>query len=599
MAMRIRIPSAISTAFRADETLTSATGWSLNLAIFRIVFLVFGAMPLALDFLSWAHTILPGVAPGMWVPISFYRLLPINFLGNVVLGRVLAETDIVLIVFGIVGYQTRLSIALATLISSYGFGLPGNLGHMDHQHHVIWFMALLAAGPSGRRLSLDSLILAKRNAGRGQIDSSSGSVAALWTLRYTWLLMGLLYLGPGIAKLQSSLTDGWANPENLRMIMWKRWLQLYWYGPHSVRLVRADLLPAWILAVLGAGVIAFEIGFIFAVLSRKLRPCLALWGIAFHVSNTFVFRIWFGTLVAAYVALIDWAALWRFVSQHARPLLLLYDKGFGHCRRMIAFVTTFELFGPLEPATVFSSQPVRKRGPEVRDEMLNRGLYSASAGRHAAGYAADAWTAKKLAPFWRITAIPDAMQQAAKCRSGLVLVHALGVLLFACELGITSLMFSYDVERPLLAKLPHHRIVLGLIERLGERKPVWPFDLYPTFTPAVPPMVQVWEARWVLPSGREVRVSPRAYNNLFGSWNVTWNVTTLEMLRPARADQDEERSLKLAHLLWEHEEPSVKRRAMAVNIYRSDYKLQAPAGQFPAELAAQNRLYAFPLSPIK
>lgn len=533
MATRIRIPSAISCAFKSDEIFTTPRNWAFNLAIFRIVFLLFGAMPLALEFLRWTHTILPGVAPDMWILFSFYRFLPISLLGNVALGRALAVADIVLILFGIVGYRTRSSLALATLISLYEFGLAGTLGHMDHHHHVIWFMALLAAGPSGRLFSVDALILAKRNADRDEIESSFRGPAALWTLRYIWLLMGLVYLGPGIAKLQSSLTDSWASSVNLRTIMWQRWLQLYWYDPHWGKLVRADSLPAWVLTTLGAGVVAFEIGFIFAVSFRRLRPYLALWGMAFHISNALVLKIWFGTLAAAYVGLIDWTAVWRFVSRRARTSLpVFYDQGW------------------------------------VADP------------RHC-------------------SLPPKAIQRATKSRNESVLVHALGVLLFACQLGISSLMLAYNLEYAFLTKLPQHRILLRLVESLGERKPVWPFDLYPTFTPAVPPTVQVWEVRWVLPSGQEVRVSPRAYNNVFGTSNATWNVTTYEMLRTASAEQDEERSLNLAHLLWQREDPSIQRNVMAVNIYRSDYRLQAPAPQFPAELVAQTCLYAFPLSRIE
>ena len=325
-------------------------------------------------------------------------------------------------------------------------------------------------------------------------------------------------IGPGIAKLQSSLTDGWVSSVNLRMIMWRRWLQLYWYDPHWMKSVRADSLPAWVLTTLGASVVAFEIGFIFVVLFRRLRPYLALWGIAFHIGNALVLRIWFGSLAAAYVGLIDWTAVWRFVSRPRTPPFVSYDDGCGRCLRM---------------------------------------------------------------------------------RNESVLVHAIGVLLFACQLGISSLMFCYNLEYASLTKLPHHRILVRVVKGLGDAKPVWPFDLYPTFTPAVSPTLWVWEARWVLPSGHEVQVSPRAYNNLFGTWNATWSVTTYDILRKGSYEQDEERSLNLAHLLWQQEDPSIQRNVMAVNIYRSEYRLRAPAPQSPGELVAQIRLYAFPKSRIE
>lgn len=626
MAISNRIRAAIISALNADEILTSPRGWTANLAIFRIVFLSFVALRRALEFLSWTEKILPGFPRGMWVPVSFYQLLPIGLLGNAAVARVLAVADIVLIVFGIVGFCTRSSIGLATLISLYGFGLMENLGKVDHFQHVIWFMALLAAGPSGHFFSIDALRRAIKDAFQGNVELSFPSTAALWTLRYTWLMMGALYLGTGIAKLQSSLTNHWTGSVSLRNIIWTKWLELYWYDPHVGRLIRVDSLPAWVLAILAASVVAFEVGFIFAVFFRRVRPALGLWGLAFHVGNGFVLKIWFTTLMPVYVSLFDWTAMGRALSRRGRdPLLVFYNEGCGFCRRTVAILRSFDLFDAMKPVAGVSNDPVRGSYPQITDEMLASDLYAAAGGQIAAGYDAYVWIAKRLFLLWPIAAImrfppvaalgrkayrriadsrhchlvaPEATQQAA-IRPQFTLIHRLGPLLFACQLGITSFMLPYRLGYLYFPpNVSRFRTAFWLVNGIGKRQPVWPFDLYPTFTPATSSPVQVWEARWVTSSGREIRVSPNAYYGVFGNSGLTWKITSDEMLRVGDSEQDQARSLNLIRSLWQRELPDIQRNVTAVNIYRVEYKLQPPSDQFPAALVAQSILYTFSLAKI-
>ena len=146
--------------------------------------------------------------------------------------------------------------------------------------------------------------------------------------------------------------------------------------------------------------------------------------------------------------------------------------------------------------------------------------------------------------------------------------------------------------------VPRLRTAFWLINGIGKRQPVWPFDLYPTFTPATPSDVQVWEARWVTSGGREMRASPSAYYNVFGKSGLTWNVTSDAMLRKGDPEQDQARSLNLVRLLWQRELPDIQRNVAAVNVYRVEYRLQAPSDRFPAAFVAQSILYTFPLQEI-
>ena len=104
MTTLTRVRLAVTRALKADEVLNDARGWTINLAILRIVILSFGALPWAVLFLHWTEKILPGISREMWVPVSFYRLLPVGFVGNVAVAGGLAAADIVLIALGIVGF---------------------------------------------------------------------------------------------------------------------------------------------------------------------------------------------------------------------------------------------------------------------------------------------------------------------------------------------------------------------------------------------------------------------------------------------------------------------------------------------------------------
>ncbi len=300
--------------FKADEVRTDARGWAYNLALFRIAFLAVTALPIALDILSWTEQVLPGLPRDVWAPVSFYRYLSFDLLSSPRLAYWLAATDVMLIMLGLLGIFTRPSLALATVVSLYVFGLTQNQHKVAHHHEVIWFMALLAAGPSGRFLSVDSLWRAVRSDGRGAIEPARPGGTALATLRYVWILMGLLYLSAGVPKLHQALTAGWSTADNLRHLIWYTWFTARTYAPDVGSLWRVDALPSPVLMLAGIAVILFEVGFLALVLLRPLRPFVVMAGLAFHIGNGYALNIWFHHLTIAYVSLVDWTALGRSVS---------------------------------------------------------------------------------------------------------------------------------------------------------------------------------------------------------------------------------------------------------------------------------------------
>ena len=611
-------------ALRLDQFLNDFRGWTANLAIFRIIYLGFAVLPTDLRLLDWTERILPELRQGLWVPISFYRLLPFGLLSNVALAHALALANILLVVLGLIGFCTRSAIGLATLLSLYLFGLTENQGMVTHYHHIVWFMALLAVGPSGRFFSVDALRRAIRSADRGIVELSFPSRDALWTLRYVWVLMGLLYLGPGLAKAENAFTAGWAGVTNLQSILWRKWLEMSLYDPNFVMPMRVDRLPGWLLALAGAGVIAFEIGFVFAVLFRRLRPVLAVWGLAFHVGNGLFLSIFSPTLVPAYVCLLDWTAIGRRFWRRGRgPLLVFYDSGSRLCRRTVAILRSIDMFDTLKPVEGLSDVPRRELAPKISDEMLARDLYVADGGRAEAGYDAYARIAKRIGVLWPVALLmwlppvavlghkvyrrvanlrpyppaePNLLQEPVHTPAS-ALVHPIGLLLVGSQLFISLMMLLYSMREVHLQ--PASRAlapVRWLVNGIGWRAPTWPFDLYPTFTPVTPPEFDIWEARWVRTDGRELTVSPRAYGDLYANSNLTWNVLTAAAHDP-NPEHSRTRSLDLVRALWRTERPDVRESVTAVKVYRTRYRLE-PSHDVPGTFLRESLLYMFPVGIV-
>lgn len=71
----------------ADTLATDDRGWAFNLAVFRVVSLLGAALHVAWSVVRWTERILPALPPSAWQPVSFYALLPLDFLSNAELAR--------------------------------------------------------------------------------------------------------------------------------------------------------------------------------------------------------------------------------------------------------------------------------------------------------------------------------------------------------------------------------------------------------------------------------------------------------------------------------------------------------------------------------
>src|SRR4029079_5515874 len=99
--------------------------------------------------------------------------------------------------------------------------------------------------------------------------------------------------------------------------------------------------------------------------------------------------------------------------------------------------------------------------------------------------------------------------------------------------------------------------------RMASWRPEWPFDCYPTFAYPTPDLFEIWEARWVLPSG-EVRVRPEAYAAALGSSALLWNIVN-RAGQETDAARFRELSMGLTRSLWQKESSDIRATATGAN----------------------------------
>lgn len=195
----------------------------------------------------------------------------------------------------LLGWASRASMLAVTLSAGLLFSLSQRQGAVLHDMHLFWLTALLAASPCGEAWSLDAWGKAR----------PQPSVRFGMPLAFARLLLGLVYLFPGIHKLRVSGL-AWASAENVLGHMRAKWLE---HG--SVPFVRIDHAP--LLCTLGAAfVLAFELSFVvLALVSARTRKVALAMGLLFHASTQLFFFIPFVSLWACYVVLLDGALLER------------------------------------------------------------------------------------------------------------------------------------------------------------------------------------------------------------------------------------------------------------------------------------------------
>lgn len=238
-----------------------------------------------------------------------------------------------------VGFMTRAAAAIACVCATYLLGLPEIFGKIDHLgHHLIWFTAILAAAPSGDALSIDALRAAWRRADRGDTAPPPPSVAYALPLRFVWLLIGVIYLFPGVWKLHAG-TD-WFAGDNIKYLMYQ-----FWSEKGFLPAFRIDRYP-FLYRASGLGTVVFETSFVFCLFFPRLRLLALTAGVFFHWMTKIYLGIFFHSLLLCYAAFVNWSWLCSHLGSvfYRRDLLLTHDARDARNRRLVASLRLLDVF---------------------------------------------------------------------------------------------------------------------------------------------------------------------------------------------------------------------------------------------------------------
>jgi hypothetical protein len=273
-------------------------GSALNLACLRVLTCVLLLLTApTFQFVTTLPPTLPFPPPGFgWV----VRLTTTN---PVVVGSLWCAF-IVACVFGVLGLWSRASLCVAGLLSVYVLGLKYCFIKIDHDLiHLPYAALLLGSSRCGDVLSLDWWRRRGGGWARFRHDARAESTHHALPLRYLWLLIGLGYLFAGCWKVAFCGLD-WALSDNLRNTLWENWAYRNDFEP----LFRLDRYPL-LCRFAASATLVFELGFVFALPARRLRPWLCVLGIAFHLGIAVVMGLNFWPLMLYYPTLVDWGRL--------------------------------------------------------------------------------------------------------------------------------------------------------------------------------------------------------------------------------------------------------------------------------------------------
>ncbi|MBK7155860.1 MAG: HTTM domain-containing protein [Sandaracinaceae bacterium] len=266
------------------------SGSALDLAVFRVtVALVIAASSSAMVAVDWAALpVATRVAPlGVGFLLPHLPITPALVTG-------VRAVMYAACVTGALGLFSRASFALVTVSAAYVLLIPQLGGAVFHDHHLLWFAALLAASPCGDALAVD----AWRARRRGTPPPAGGPAHGL-ALRFAWLFVGLIYFFPAVHKPDAMGFD-WALSDNLRHQLWWKWAQ----DPTLLPRFRIDRMP-WLLHTLAGLTLLFELTFVGLVFVRRTRLLAVAAALAFHAGTHVLMGIDFSVLYACYTMFLS------------------------------------------------------------------------------------------------------------------------------------------------------------------------------------------------------------------------------------------------------------------------------------------------------
>jgi predicted DCC family thiol-disulfide oxidoreductase YuxK len=531
----------------------------LNLAIFRIVLFVVVFFSFSVHNIAWYGSIpqeLRFPPPGLYLVLQH---LPLN-------EDLAWYTSLLLVIFcltSIAGLFTRFSIIASLFLSLYVLGIPQFFGKVNHYHHLVWFMAILAVSPCADVLSIDAVRASWKRADRGITEPPEPSQAYALPLRFVWLIMGVIYFSAGFWKVWTAgIAWGWSdNPRNL---MYNKWMELSGWTP----VFRIDHYP-FLYKISGVSTLLFELSFIFLIFFPSVRFLAPLGGLVFHNMTNLFMRISFVGLQACYVAFVDWRKLFRYVGRKLfkKDMYIVFDGNCKRCRRTIASFRVFDILERVIYVNALDDTALRTHQLSWlnADEIL-RDIYAVVGQETWAGFSSYRVWIKRLPLLWPL--LPFLYLWPIELLGQRIYRHVADSR--ACDPSeARSLAFQKNASnRKAIALIAGTGALItyaAVLTAVGKIY-TWPISGYPTFEDIDKPEVDVLVIAVEKQDGSLTQISPLKQESL-GELPPERLMGMLNHLLAVENETERRARLQAFWRLWSQANPNL-RTAVDVKFYR-------------------------------
>lgn len=490
-----------------------------NLAVFRIVLFGFVLWYFDKSKVLWFSQL----PPEMMFPPAGCKFLLAHIPVNPSLANILSDVFVLSCFMALVGFFPRVFGWIAVLTGWYVLGIPNFYGKVDHPHHLLWFMAILSSSPCWEVLSLSSIPRAIRRADEGYpLGPPKPSVRFGLPLRFIWFLMGIIYFFAGFWKFAKSQWH-WALSDNLKHQMYAKWFELGGWTPAF----RIDQHP-WMYKLSGLLTILFEVSFIVLILFPFLRLLAAAGGLMFHNMTYAFMNILFLRLQICYAAFLNWAGIFSWIGKRLfkDDLYVLYDGNCKICRRTIAILQRFDMFGRIVYVNALDHAELKRLGLGWADTAeLFQDMHAISGTAKWKGY--DAYRKLTLRiplfwPIWPLLWVPPVPQIGA-------VIYRKVADSRMCSVRKAVPTKEDGAEDPkassFLTAVGVTLIAFNVLFGLAHQIKAWPFGCYPTFAGIVEnPEIETVDFVGVMDDGEELidislfreRMAPHKYASFVG-----------------------------------------------------------------------------------
>lgn len=274
-----------------------------RMGLFRILYALFYLWHLSPAFIGNLH----GLPPSFYNRVLLTSVLPPAKMPLWALelaeGALIAA--LVLLLFGL---GTRVATLTVLVLGSL---YEAWLTALDAEHSTVLLafyipLFMLIAGNWGDCYSIDALL--RRRRGLPAVDPDGDSWRYFLPARAVLIVMGVLFLSSAVFKL--ALGGTWLHrPDLLANIMLDKNVKA------AVRELPVNPLApliaqrAWLHVPLQGFLLAFEAGFILALLGRRIRNLILSTALFFHAINALWLVVTFTPILIAYGLFVDWQKL--------------------------------------------------------------------------------------------------------------------------------------------------------------------------------------------------------------------------------------------------------------------------------------------------